>query len=248
MGVKRILAKALGRAATWNKLPFGTAIVAAAGSSERMEGEDKIFADLNGIPILGWSLRTLEASPNVHEIIVVTREGSIVPAADLCAELEITKATKILCGGEDRLTSVLIGLAEASEDAEYIAVHDGARPLVTREIVADAFSKAYKYHAACPAVPVNDTVKRVKNGFVEETPDRSTVYAVQTPQVFAVDVLKAALHNAKLKKLQITDDCGAAEAIGVKPAVSLGSHENIKITRPADMAVAAAILESRGIQ
>lgn len=245
MGVKRIMAKVLKRAVTWNKLPFGTAIVAAAGSSERMGGVDKLFADLNGLPVLGWSLRALEASPNVHEIIVVTREESIVPAADLCAELEITKATKILCGGEDRLSSVLIGLSETSEDAEYIAVHDGARPLVTPEIIADAFSKAYKYHAACPAVPVNDTVKRVKDGFVEETPDRNAVYAVQTPQVFSTDVLKAALHNAKEKKLSVTDDCGAAEVIGIKPAVSLGSYENIKITRPYDLAVAAAILEAR---
>lgn len=245
MGVKRIIAKALGRAVTWNKLPFGTAIVAAAGSSERMEGEDKLFADLGGLPVLGWSLRALEQSPNVHEIIVVTREESIVPAADLCAELEITKAAKILCGGEDRLSSVLIGLAEVSADAEYIAVHDGARPLVTQEIIADAFSKAYKYHAACPLAPVNDTVKRVKNGFVEETPDRSALYTAQTPQVFSVDVLKAALHNAKAKNLPVTDDCGAAEAIGIKPAMSLGSHENLKITRPADLLTAAAILESR---
>ncbi len=245
MGVKRIIAKVLGRAVTWNKLPFGTAIVAAAGSSERMEGEDKLFADLCGLPVLGWSLRALEASPNVHEIIVVTREDSIVPTADLCAELEITKATKILCGGEDRLSSVLIGLAEASPDAEYIAVHDGARPLVTEEIVADAFSKAYKYNAACPGVPVNDTVKRVSDGFVTDTPDRSAVYAVQTPQVFSADVLKAALHNAKIKKLKITDDCGAAEAIGIKPAVSLGSYENIKITRPVDLKLAEAIIEAR---
>ncbi len=245
MGVKRIIAKALGRAATWNKLPFGTAIVAAAGASERMEGEDKLFADLSGLPVLGWSLRALEASPHIHEIIVVTREESIVPAAELCAELEITKATKILCGGEDRLSSVLIGLEEASSEAEYIAVHDGARPLVTEGIIADAFSKAYRFHAACPGVPVNDTVKRVKNGFVEETPERGALYAAQTPQVFAVDVLKAALHNARVKKLPVTDDCCAAEAIGIKPAISHGSYENIKITRPADLLTAAAILESR---
>ena len=190
MGVKRIIAKVLGRAVTWNKLPFGTAIVAAAGSSERMEGEDKLFADLCGLPVLGWSLRALEASPNVHEIIVVT-------------------------------------------------------PLVTEEIVADAFSKAYKYNAACPGVPVNDTVKRVSDGFVTDTPDRSAVYAVQTPQVFSADVLKASLHNAKIKKLKITDDCGAAEAIGIKPAVSLGSYENIKITRPVDLKLAEAIIEAR---
>lgn len=245
MGVKRILAKALGRAVTWNKLPFGTAVVAAAGASQRMEGEDKIFSDLNGLPVLGWSLRELEKCPNVHEIIVVTRESSIVSAADLCAELEITKATKILCGGEDRLDSVLIGVNEASRDAEYIAVHDGARPLVTQEMIVDAFRKAYKYTAAAPAVPVNDTIKSGADGFVTGTPDRSTLFAVQTPQVFRADILKAALHNAKQKAFQITDDCGAAEAIGVRPALSLGSFENIKITRPMDLALAQVIMEAR---
>lgn len=245
MGVKKIMAKVFKRAVTWNELPFGTAVVAAAGSSERMEGKDKLFSDLAGLPVIARTLMALQECGNIHEIIVVTREESIVPVADLCAELEITKASKILCGGVDRLDSVLIGLAEAAPEAQYIAVHDGARPLVTKEIIADAFSKAYKYHAACPAVPVNDTVKIGKDGFVAETPKRETLYAVQTPQVFAADVIKAALRNAKAKKLDITDDCGAAEAIGVSPALSMGSFENIKITRPIDLKIAEAILEER---
>ncbi len=245
MGVKRVIAKVFKRAVTWNDLPFGTVIVAAAGSSQRMEGEDKIFADLGGLPVLGWSLKELQACPNVHEIVVVTKEESIVPAADLCAELEIAKATKILSGGGDRLESVLKGLGEASRDAEYIAVHDGARPFITCELVTEAFRAAYKYAAAAPAIPVNDTVKTAENGFVTGTPDRSALWAVQTPQVFRADVLRAALHNAKLKKLKITDDCGAAEAIGVHPALTKGSQENIKITRPLDLKLAEAILEAR---
>ncbi len=245
MGVKHIVAKVFKRAVTWNELPFGTAVVAAAGTSSRMEGEDKIFADLDGLPVLGWSLKELQACPNVHEIIVVTREESIVPAADLCAELEITKATRILCGGEDRLGSVLIGVNEASRSAEYIAVHDGARPFVTREIVVEAFRGAYKFTAAAPAVPVSDTVKLSENSFVTETPDRSRLFAVQTPQVFRADVLKAALANARTRKLAVTDDCGAVEAIGVRPYLTKGSQENIKITRPLDLKLARAIAEER---
>lgn len=245
MGVKKIMAKVLRRAVTWNDLPFGTVIVAAAGSSERMEGEDKIFADLAGLPVLGWSLKELQTCPNVHEIVIVTREESIVPAADLCAELEITKATKIVCGGEDRLDSVLIGVNEANRGAEYIAVHDGARPLVSQEIIVDAFRKAYKFTAAAPAIPVNDTVKVGENGFVTQTPERSKLFAVQTPQVFKADVLKAALHNAKVKGIDITDDCGAVEAIGVRPALSVGSFDNIKITRPLDLKLAEAIVAAR---
>ncbi len=244
MGVKRIMAKVFKRAVTWNELPFGTVVIAAAGSSERMEGEDKIFASLAGLPVLGWSLKEFQACPNVHEIVVVTREQSIVPAADLCAELEITKATRIVCGGEDRLASVLIGVNEANKSAEYIAVHDGARPLVSQEIIVDAFRKAYKFTAAAPCVSVNDTVKMGENGFVTRTPERSGLFAVQTPQVFKADVLKAALHNAKAKGIAITDDCGAVEAIGVRPALSLGSFENIKITRPADLRYAQILAEA----
>lgn len=245
MGVKKIVGKVVKRAVTWNDLPFGTVVVAAAGSSERMEGEDKLFASIRGLPVIGWTLRALQKCENIHEIVVVTREESIVPIADLCAELEIAKATKIVRGGETRLDSVLIGVGEADPQAQYIGVHDAARPLVTEDIVKDAFRKAYKYHAACPAVPVTDTVKAGRNGFVTETPDRKSLFAVQTPQVFSAEVLKAALHNAKLRKLEITDDCGAAEAIGISPALSLGSYENIKITRPLDLKLAEAIAEER---
>ncbi len=245
MGVKRIMAKVFKRAVTWDVLPFGTVIIAAAGASERMGGEDKIFAELGGLPVLGWSLRAFQESPYVQEIVVVTRGESIVEAADLCVELEIAKATKVLCGGETRLESVLIGVNEASAKAEYIAVHDGARPLVSREVIDGAFRKAAQFTAAAPAVPVNDTVKMGENGFVTRTPERDSLFAVQTPQVFRADILKAALHNAKIKGLAVTDDCGAVEAIGVHPALSQGSFENIKITRPLDLKVAEAILEMR---
>ncbi len=245
MGAKKIIAKLFKRAVTWNDHPFCTAVVAAAGSSERMGGEDKLFMELGGLPVLARTLRVLQECENIHEIIIVTREESIVPAADLCAEFEITKATKLLAGGASRLESVLIGVQEADPAAEFIAVHDGARPLVTPEVLRDVFSKAYKYNAACPAVPVSDTVKVSENGFAVETPDRKKLFAVQTPQVFSADILKAALHNASVKGLEVTDDCGAVEVIGVKPALSEGSPENIKLTRPMDFALAEAILASR---
>lgn len=237
--------KLLGRAVTWNKHPYCTAIVAAGGSSERMEGEDKLFAELEGIPVIARSLMALQGSEYIHEIIVVTREESIVPVADLCAEFEITKATKILCGGQERLDSVLTGVLEVPAGAEYIAVHDGARPLVTQEIIEDAFDKAYGYNAAAPAIPVNDTVKVASGGFVSDTPDRASLWQVQTPQVFRSEILKAALQNAKDKALPVTDDCSAVEHIGVHPALSRGSFENIKITRPLDLEIAAAILRER---
>ncbi|MGM9522068.1 MAG: 2-C-methyl-D-erythritol 4-phosphate cytidylyltransferase [Oscillospiraceae bacterium] len=226
--------------------PFCTAIVAAAGSSSRMGGEDKLFAELDGIPVIAHTLMQLQESAYINEIVVVTQEKSIVPIADICAAYGIDKATKIVCGGSERLDSVLIGTLEASSEAEFLAVQDGARPLVTQEVISAAMEAAYKGNAAAPAVPVSDTIKTAENGFVTSTPDRSKLFAVQTPQVFRTEILKAALQNAKDKGLSVTDDCSAVEALGVAVALSTGSHENIKITTPVDITVAEAILDARG--
>jgi 2-C-methyl-D-erythritol 4-phosphate cytidylyltransferase len=225
--------------------PFCTAIIAAAGSSSRMGGENKIFSELDGVPVIARTLMEFETSEYISEIIIVTQEDSIVPIADICAQFGITKATKILCGGEERIDSVFIGVTEASSDAEYIAVHDGARPLVTQDIITDTIKLAYKHNAAAPAVPVNDTIKVAEDGIVIETPDRSKLFAIQTPQVFKSEILKAALQNAKNKNIPVTDDCSAVEAMGAYVALSNGSFENLKITTPIDLAIAETIVESR---
>ncbi len=243
--MNKLMLKLLGRAVTWNQHPYAVAIVAAAGGSDRMEGEDKLFSELEGIPVIARSLMALQASDYIHEIIVVTREESIVPIADLCAEFEIAKATKMIRGGATRAESVIAGLQEVPKGVEYIAVHDGARPLVTQDVITDAFSKAYNYNAAAPAIPVNDTIKVSSDGFITETPDRSALFAVQTPQVFKAEILKAAFTNAKAAGGDVTDDCSAVERIGVRPALSRGSFENIKITRPIDLEMAALILKGR---
>jgi len=228
-----------------SKKPFCTAVVVAAGSSNRMGGEDKIFAPLGGIPVLAHSLITLENAPCINEIVIVTREDNIVPAADLCAEFSITKATKIVTGGDERVDSVIIGVSEASPKAELIAVHDGARPFVSAKIVSDTVAKAYANKAAAPYIPVNDTIKTIRDGAIVNTLDRSTLAAMQTPQVFNADILKAALHNAKSKGLAVTDDCSAVELLGVTVYLTEGSFENIKITRQTDMVVAESILKAR---
>ena len=229
-----------------NSHPFCSAVIAAAGSSNRMNGENKLFAQLGGVPVIAHTMLAFQNSPLIDEIIIVTREDSIVPIADLCASYKITKATKIVVGGKERNESVQIGTMEVSPDSEYIAVQDGARPLVTEDIIEGAVKAAYQFNAAAPAVPVTDTIKVSKNNIIIRTIDRDSIVAVQTPQVFKTEILKAALKNAHDKNLKITDDCGAVEALGVHVALSAGSQENIKITTPIDILVAEAILEKRG--
>ena len=225
--------------------PRCAAVVPAAGSSRRMGGQDKILLPLDDIPVLMHTLRALSASERIQEIVVVTREDLIVPVGQLCRDCALDKVTKVLVGGATRADSVLIGVEEVSGRAELIAVHDGARPLVTVEVIDAAIRKAAECGAAAPAVPVKDTVKRALDGVVVETPDRTQLFAVQTPQVFDSDLLLGALRRAVEDGAAITDDCGAVERIGMKVCLTEGSYENIKITTPADMLMAEAILHSR---
>lgn len=224
---------------------FCTAVVPAAGSSTRM-GEDKLLLPLGEMPVILRSLRALEDSPYITEIILMTREEQIVPLSQLCRDAALTKVTKVVVGGESRTDSVLAGLREADPRAELIAIHDGARPLVTAEIIAAAVEKAAERGAAAPAVPVKDTVKRALNGVVTATPDRSELFAVQTPQVFEHGLILGALEKAKQDGAVLTDDCAAVERIGMPVCLTQGSYENIKLTTPEDLAVAEAILERRG--
>ncbi len=244
MSMSGILGKVFKKTVEVSERPFCAAVVAAAGNASRM-GEDKLFVRLDGDPVIALTLKALQESEYIDEIVVVTREESIVPIADLCAEYGIEKATKIVCGGEERLDSVLIGVQEVSPTAEYIAIHDGARPLVTGEVIGKAVKAAWKPNAAAPAVPVNDTVKIAENRIVTATPDRKTLFAVQTPQVFKAEIIRAALQNARDKGIPVTDDCSAVEALGAYAALSDGSFENIKITTPVDVVLAEAILASR---
>lgn len=224
---------------------YCAAVVPAAGSSSRMGGEDKILLPLHGVPVIVHTLRALESSPRIHEIIVVTREDLIVPIAQLCTEFSLKKVKKIIVGGETRLHSVRQGLIEVSEKAQLIAIHDGARPLLSQLVLDQVIDLAVKTGAAAPAVPVKDTIKKASSGVVQETPDRSELFAVQTPQVFSADLIKAATYKAIEESSMVTDDCSVVEALGMKVTLSAGSDENIKITTPVDMIMAEAILEAR---
>ncbi len=222
-----------------------TAVVPAAGRSLRM-GEDKLFLSLGDVPVIVRTLRTLESSPHITEIILVSREEQIVPLGQLCMDAALGKVRKIVVGGETRSASVLAGIREADPASELIAVHDGDRPLVTVEIIDTVIEKAAQRGAAAPAVPVKDTIKRALGGVVAGTPDRSELYAVQTPQVFEHGLILGALEKALSDGAELTDDCSAVERIGMPVCLVQGSYDNIKLTTPEDLAVAEAILERRG--
>lgn len=224
--------------------PFCSVVVVAAGTSQRM-GQDKLLLELGGMPVLARTLRALDRCACVDEIVVVTKSEKIVDIAHLCQEYDVVKVTKIICGGATRTESALAGLSEIDGRSRLAAIHDGARPLVTPELVAEVTHAAALYKAAAPAVPVKDTVKLAEDGIVTGTPDRSKTVAVQTPQVFMPELIKAALTDAVQKELVFTDDCSAVEALGVKVYLTNGSEENIKITTPLDMEVAESILKHR---
>ena len=222
------------------------ALVAAAGSSSRMGGVNKLLQPLDGMPVLARTLTALERAELVDEIIVATREQDLMEVSDLCHTYGISKCTKVVCGGEARAHSVLRAALEASPDTELLAVQDGARPLVTPELIDRVIRAAVRCAAAAPAVPVKDTIKKVKDGgAVESTVDRDTLRAVQTPQVFSADLLKAALQNAIDQGVSVTDDCSAVERLGKVVFLVEGDETNLKITTPSDLIIAEALLRER---
>ena len=225
--------------------PCCSAVVVAAGSSTRM-GMDKLMLPLDETPVIVYTLRAVQAAPSVGEIILVTREDLIVPMSQLCQDYAISKVTKVVRGGASRTQSVRLGTLEVSGDAQVIAIHDGARPFVSAEVIERAVAQAMETGAAAPAVPVKDTIKVAHDGVVESTPDRACLFAVQTPQAFESSLIKAALQKALDDGLELTDDCAAVERLGMKVALTRGDERNIKLTTPEDLAVAQAILELEG--
>ena len=227
--------------------PRCAALVAAAGSSTRMGGgTNKLLLPLDGIPVLIRTLDALQRAERVDEIIVATREEELVEIAQLCHTYGITKCKKVVRGGESRAHSVMLAALEADKSMELLAVQDGARPLVTPALIDSVIAAAARCGAAAPAIPVKDTIKCVReDGAVEQTLDRSALRAVQTPQVFTADVLKAALQSVLEQGIEVTDDCGAVERLGKVVFLTEGEETNLKITTPADLVLAEAILKDR---
>ncbi len=226
--------------------PYCAALVAAAGSSTRMEGTDKLTALLCGVPVLTRTLTALDGAGMVDEIVVAVRPDRLEEIAALCGRAGLKKPVRVVEGGESRAASVLLAALAASERTELLAVHDGARPLIRPEQIDELIRLGRRTYAAAPALPVTDTVKIADTqGVVQSTPDRKTLFAVQTPQVFQADILKAALQAAIRSGAEITDDCSAVERLGKQVYLTAGWRENIKITTQEDLTLAEALLRER---
>jgi 2-C-methyl-D-erythritol 4-phosphate cytidylyltransferase len=223
------------------KLQRCGAVIVAAGNASRMGGIDKVMAQLGGEPMILRTVRTFNECDAIKEIVVVTRPDLIVPISHLCAGL--TKVKAVIAGGATRQESVELGLHGLSDKVKLAAIQDGARPLVTWQVIDRVVRAANTYRAAAPAIPVKDTIKVVTGGIVKETPDRSTLQAVQTPQVFDIDLLRGALKKAKLDGAAVTDDCSAVELMGMSVKIVEGDERNLKVTTPMDLKIAELLLE-----
>lgn len=229
-----------------NNEDFCTAIIVAAGNSQRM-GRDKIMMPLGDRPVIAHTLAAFQKCEHIDEIIVVTKFERLQEIADICNDYKIDKTSKIVRGGRTRAESALLGVSEANDRSTLIAIHDGARPFVSTALIDRAVNSAKVNHAVAPAVYSTDTVRIVNTkGVVVSTPNRDTVALIQTPQVFDADLIKSALTKAVEKNMRITDDCSAVEALGVKVTVVAGEQTNIKLTSSTDTYLAEKILADRG--
>ena len=222
-------------------LKYCGAVIVAAGTASRMGGIDKVMAPLTGEPMIVRTVRTFQTCEAVKEIVIVTREDLITKITSLCGKFDKVRA--VVVGGKDRAESVKNGLGMLSKKVKLVAVQDGARPLITDAVIDRTIRAAHTYGAAAPAIPVKDTIKVVQGGIVKETPDRTHLYAVQTPQVFDIDLLRGALKKAAEDGAEVTDDCSAVERLGMSVKIVEGDEHNLKVTTPFDLAVAKMLLE-----
>ena len=217
------------------------AVIVAAGSASRMGGIDKVMAQLLGEPMIRRTVRAFQDCEAVSEIVIVTREDLILPITGLCEDMDKVKA--VVAGGKSRQESVHLGLNALSKGIQLAAIHDGARPLITWQVIDRVIRAANTYGAAAPAIPVKDTIKVVEGRVVKATPDRETLFAVQTPQVFDYDLLRGALKKAETDGASVTDDCSAVERMGMTVKIVEGDERNIKVTTPMDLKIAQMLLE-----
>lgn len=223
-------------------MPDTSAIIVAAGNASRMQGINKILMPLGKTSVIGHSMLAFERAEDIAEIIVVTRAENESAIRETAAALGITKLACITQGGATRQQSVLNGLRQTAAESQYIAIHDGARPLVRPEHIAKVIRDARVFGGATLGVPVKDTIKVVEDGLITDTPYRPSLYLTQTPQVFRKRLYFEAADFALEHGLDFTDDCQLVEAIGGKVYMTVGDYTNIKITTPEDGKIAEVLL------
>lgn len=223
-----------------------TAIIVAAGSSRRM-GFDKIFAELNGWPVLYHSLAAFDACNDIEKIVVVTREERIEDVLELVAAAKLQKVVRTIPGGPERHLSVWNGLkAPETESSQYVSIHDAARPLVTPRIVSDCLALARAHGAACCASPIPDTVKRASHELiVTDSVERQNLWAMQTPQIFSTPLILQAYASLMAHNELVTDEVSAIQKLGKRVALLPNDDYNFKITFARDLPLAAQVLDIR---
>jgi len=223
---------------------MNSGIIVAGGKGERMGPDvDKAFLSLGAKPVLVYSLLAFEKCPDVDEVVLVVRKERIETARCAVQMFGCKKVIKIVAGGNQRQQSVANGLAEISEEAEVVAVHDGARPCVTLDLISETIKSARQYGSGVAAVKITDTVKEVDKGMIiSQTIDRTKLWRVQTPQAFKVALLRKAFEMVAKKKIKITDEASSVELICDNVWLVQSSSSNIKITSPDDLMLAAALM------
>jgi 2-C-methyl-D-erythritol 4-phosphate cytidylyltransferase len=222
-------------------MPKFAAVVVSAGIGQRM-GADKAFLELGGKPLIAWSVDILQASDSINEIVLVLHKNKLDAGRDLMKKHKWSKITGICAGGELRQDSVRNGILSIGK-SDWVLVHDGARPFLTEKLIADGIKAAAETGAAVCCTDVKDTIKLVDdNEIVTQTLNRNRLRAVQTPQVFRLDLLKKAY---ELISSEVTDDAGIVEKAGYRVKLYAGDYENIKITTPEDLLLAEIIAKGR---
>lgn len=227
-------------------MKYVSAIIVAGGSGSRMGTKTKKqYLKIHNKEILAHTVECFNSMPEIQEIIVVTGKEDIQYVDKLLKQhYKFDKVKSIVEGGRERQDSVYNGIKQADSQAEYLIIHDGARPLITKEVILKGLDKAYEHKASIVAVPVKDTIKIINSdGKVETTPKRDTLWSVQTPQTFEKKLILEAYKEAYEKHIQATDDSMLVEALGVPVYIVEGEYTNIKITTPEDLIMAENILK-----
>ena len=218
------------------------AVITAAGGSRRMGGQDKVFSEVAGKPVLAHVLDVFQECPAVDRVVLVLTEAGLERGRRLVAERGFSKVTDICPGGERRQDSVAQGLRRL-EGCQWVVIHDGARPCVTADLIQSGLAEARHTGAAIAAVPVKETIKAVDaEGTIQNTPRREELWVAQTPQIFRSDIIMEAYRR---RTEEVTDDAALVEALGYNVRVYMGSYDNIKITTPQDLALAEVILRNK---
>ncbi|AEN92001.1 MULTISPECIES: 2-C-methyl-D-erythritol 4-phosphate cytidylyltransferase [Priestia] len=217
-------------------------IVLAAGQGKRMKaGRNKQFLTIQNVPLIIHTLQKFEQDPWCSGIVLVVNKKEVAIFEELLTEYPIQKVQSLTVGGDERQHSVYNGLKNLKQ-AQMVLIHDGARPFVQQNTIHELVEKAASDKAAVLAVPVKDTIKRVEQGTVIETVERSSLWAIQTPQAFLFDVVMDAHEKAKTNEYLGTDDASLVEKAGQKVSIVEGNYDNIKLTTPEDLLYAEAIL------